>query len=93
MYIQHFLCFSNCYVLYILLSFRFPVRKTKKKRLYLLVLKIFFLSEKQGEQLQAPIILRESSDDDVPLGARKVFTCNAIGYPPPTYMWLVNGNI
>jgi hypothetical protein len=24
----------------------------------------------------------------VPLGSRKVFTCNAIGYPPPTYMWL-----
>jgi hypothetical protein len=42
----------------------------------------------QGEQLQAPIILRESSDNEVPLGSRKVFTCNAIGYPPPTYMWL-----
>ncbi|CAF3794544.1 unnamed protein product [Adineta steineri] len=42
-----------------------------------------------SEQLQAPIILRESSDNDVPLGSRKVFTCNAIGYPPPTYMWLL----
>ncbi|CAM4809050.1 unnamed protein product [Rotaria magnacalcarata] len=41
-----------------------------------------------SEQLQAPIILRESSDGEVPLGSRKVFTCNAIGYPPPTYMWL-----
>jgi hypothetical protein len=24
----------------------------------------------------------------VPLGSRKVFTCNAIGYPSPMYMWL-----
>jgi hypothetical protein len=49
---------------------------------------LFFLKKNSGEQLQAPIILRESSDNDVPLGSRKVFTCNAIGYPPPTYMWL-----
>ncbi|UJR10058.1 hypothetical protein I4U23_014280 [Adineta vaga] len=48
---------------------------------------IFFVSI-SSEQLQAPIILRESSDNDVPLGSRKVFTCNAIGYPPPMYMWL-----
>lgn len=47
-----------------------------------------FARECVAEQLQAPIILRESSDNDVPLGSRKVFTCNAIGYPPPTYIWL-----
>lgn len=41
-----------------------------------------------GEQYQAPIILRESSDNEVPLGSRKVFTCNAIGYPPANYLWL-----
>ena len=50
--------------------------------------RISLLRKILGEQLQAPIILRESSDNDVPLGSRKVFTCNAIGYPPPTYMWL-----
>jgi hypothetical protein len=50
--------------------------------------KNFFFEKIKGEQLQAPIILRESSDNEVPLGSRKVFTCNAIGYPPPTYMWL-----
>lgn len=41
-----------------------------------------------GEQLQPPIILRETSYDEVPIGSRKVFTCNAIGYPTPAYMWL-----
>lgn len=41
-----------------------------------------------GEQFQAPIILRESSDNEVPLGSRKVFTCNAIGYPSVNYLWL-----
>ncbi|CAF3111007.1 unnamed protein product [Rotaria sp. Silwood2] len=49
---------------------------------------LFLLQFSVSEELQPPIILRESSDDDVPLGSRKVFTCNAIGYPPPTYMWL-----
>lgn len=38
--------------------------------------------------MRAPIILRQSSDDDIPLGSHKVLTCNAIGYPSPTYMWL-----
>ena len=55
---------------------------------YLCIVSTFFVSTISSEQLQAPIILRESSDNDVPLGSRKVFTCNAIGYPPPTYMWL-----
>ncbi|CAF1181603.1 unnamed protein product, partial [Didymodactylos carnosus] len=40
------------------------------------------------QQFQPPLISRESADNDVPIGSRKVFTCNAIGYPPPTYLWL-----
>ncbi|CAF3121489.1 unnamed protein product [Rotaria sp. Silwood2] len=46
------------------------------------------MKKKLGEQLQPPIILRESSEDDVLLGSRKILPCNAIGYPPPTYMRL-----
>ncbi|CAF2975431.1 unnamed protein product [Rotaria sp. Silwood2] len=46
------------------------------------------MKKKLGEQLQPPIILRESSEDDVLLGSRKILPCNAIGYPPPTNMRL-----
>jgi len=61
---------------------------SSKTPIFFLNKKFFFVEKIKGEQLQAPIILRESSDNEVPLGSRKVFTCNAIGYPPPTYMWL-----
>ncbi|CAF3611578.1 unnamed protein product [Rotaria sp. Silwood1] len=81
--------FSCCDIIDVFLSFRhqpnvhtFPMFIKLLCLIYTLFITIF------SEQLQPPIILRESSDDDVSIGSRKVFTCNAIGYPSPTYMWL-----